>query len=97
MKPSRNEAGPHRPGPNGEPIRADELLPWAALHTRLGWGSRAVAEARRRGLRVLTFAKRQYVKGSDVIAFLESIQGQGDVDQGNGTAEQQAAGSKADE
>ena len=77
MKRPRNEAGPHRPGPNGEPIRADELLPWSALHTRLGWGSRAVAEARRRGLRVLTFAKRQYVLGRDVIEFLETV-GSGD-------------------
>ena len=97
MKRPRNEAGPHRPGPDGQPIRADELLPWSALHTRLGWGPRAIAEARSRGLRVLRFANRQYVKGSDVITFLESIQGQGDVDQDNGAAEQQAAGSKADE
>ncbi len=82
MKPPRNAPGPHRPGPDGQPIRADELLPWSALHSRLGWGSAAVAQARRRGLRVLRFANRQYVKGSDVITFLESVQG--DVDQGAG-------------
>ena len=73
---SRNEAGPRRPGPNGETIRADELLPWAALHSRLGWGARALADAQARGLRVLAFAKRKYVLGRDLIGFLESIHGQ---------------------
>jgi len=79
MKPPRshNQAGPHRPGPSGEPIRSDELLPWSALHTRLGWGPAARAEARRRGLRVLSYAKRQYVLGRDVIAFLENVISEG--------------------
>ncbi len=84
MNRPHNEAGPHRPGPSGEPIRADELLPWSALHTRLGWGPRAIAEARRHGLRVLSFANRQYVKGNDVIAFLESVAEQDDGDHGGG-------------
>ena len=75
-KSNPNTAGPHRPGPSGEPIRADELLPWSALHTRLGWGSRAVAEAKRRGFCACrSYAKRQYVLGRDVIAFLESQHG----------------------
>ena len=82
VKRPHNEAGPHRPGPSGEPIRADELLPWSALHTRLGWGARAVAEARRRGLRPLVFAKRRYITGSAIISFLEKQQ----------DGEQQAAG-----
>ena len=87
----RNGAGPHRPGPSGESIKADELLPWAALHDRLGWGARALAAAKARGLRVLKFSKWRYVKGSDVIAFLESIQGKqaGPVE---AQAEQQAGG-----
>ena len=84
MKAPRNQPGPHRPGPSGDPIRADELLPWSALHTRLGWGPRAVSDARARGLRVLRFANRQYIKGSDVIAFLESVADQADVDQVQG-------------
>jgi hypothetical protein len=74
MKYSRHEPGPHRPGPSGEPVRSDELLPWSALHSRLGWGSRAVAEAKARGLRVLRFSKRQYVLGRDIIEFLEGVQ-----------------------
>ena len=73
-KPTRNVSGPHRPGPDGQPIRSDELLPWAALHERLGWGSAAVAEARRRGLRVLKFARRQYVTGAEIIRFLDTVQ-----------------------
>jgi len=76
MKHTRNQAGPHRPGPSGEPIRVDELYPWSALYTRLGWGARSIAVAKTKGLRVLRFANRQYVLGRDVIAFLESIQGE---------------------
>jgi hypothetical protein len=74
MKRPLNQAGPHRPGPSGEGIRADELLPWACLHDRLGWGARALASARAQGLRVLRFGKWQYVLGRDVIAFLERVQ-----------------------
>jgi hypothetical protein len=70
--PSRNTARAHRPGPSGEPIRADELLPWSALHARLGWGSRTIAKARAEGLRVLAFGGRLYVKGADIIAFLDA-------------------------
>ena len=72
-RPSANEAGPHRGPAALQAIRADELLPWSALYDRLGWGSEAVAEARRRGLRVLRFARRQYVTGAEVIRFLESV------------------------
>ena len=72
MTSSRNQAGPHRRGPTGESIRADELLPWSALHDRLGWGARALAAAQARGLKVLRFGKWKYVKGADLIAFLES-------------------------
>ena len=72
MKPPRNAAGPHHVAPS-DPIRADELLPWVALHDRLGWGTEAVSEARRRGLRVLRFARRQYVLGRDIIEFLERV------------------------
>ena len=80
MKPKRNQAGPHRPGPSGEPIRADELLPWSALHTRLGWGARTIASARARGLSMLKFGKRQYILGRDIIAFLESVQSEGQTE-----------------
>ena len=76
MKLKRNHAGPHRPGPSGDPIRTDELYPWSALHTRLGWGARSIALAKAKGLRVLRYGKRQYFLGRDVIAFLESIQGE---------------------
>lgn len=80
-RPANRQARPHRQGPSGDPLRADELLPWSALHARLGWGPRAIAEARSRGLRVLKFANRQYVKGIDVINFLESVQGEPEADQ----------------
>ncbi len=90
MKLKRNQAGPHRPGPSGEPIRADELYPWSALHTRLGWGDRSIALAKAKGLRVLRFGKRQYFLGRDVIAFLESIQGEMQAKRQAATAETRA-------
>jgi hypothetical protein len=74
MKPSRNTPGPHRRGPSGESVKADELLPLSALHTRLGWGARGLAAARRQGLRVLRFGRWHYVLGRDLIEFLESVQ-----------------------
>ena len=73
MKP-RNEAGPHRPGPSGEPMGADELLPIRALHERLGWGPRTVARAQKDGLRVIRYAKWAHVLGSDLIDFLNRQQ-----------------------
>jgi hypothetical protein len=90
MNRPRNTPGAHRPGPSGEPIRADELLPWSALHTRLGWGSRTVAKPRAEGLRVLGFGGRLYVRGCDIISFLDGHPLVGDAgeqrgaNQGNG-------------
>jgi hypothetical protein len=78
MKPSRNTAQPHRPGPSGEPIKPDELYPLSALHTRLGWGPRGLAHAKRQGLRILAFSKWRYVKGADLINFIERQAGFGE-------------------
>ena len=68
-----NKAGPRNHGPSGEPISADKLYPWRSLHDQLGWSNRVLADARKRGLRVLKFGNRQYVTGKAVIAFLESV------------------------
>jgi len=68
-----NTPGPRHGPAELQPIQADTLYPWAALFDSLGWGAEAIAEARRRGLRVLRFARRQYVLGRDVIRFLESV------------------------
>lgn len=65
----RNTAGPHRPSP-AEPIRPGELWPIGLLHSRLGWGARCVAAARKQGLRVHRWGKRAYVRTDDVIALL---------------------------
>jgi len=65
-----NQAGPHRAGPSGDPIRSDNLYTWRCLHTVLGWGSRTVARALRDGLPVLTYGGRRYVRGDALIEFL---------------------------
>lgn len=66
----RNAAGPHRQPPSAIGIRADEILPLRALHERLGWGARTVAQAQRDGLRIARYGKWKYVRGSDIIEFL---------------------------
>ena len=66
----RNTADPIDQAPAASPSARGELYPWSTLHVRMGWSSRATAEAQRKGLRVLAFAKRKYVLGSDLIAFL---------------------------
>ena len=70
--------------PNAAPIRTDELLPWSDLHDRLGWGPRAIAKARSCGLRVLKFARRQYVTGAEIIRFLEAVTDEDQHDRGSG-------------
>ena len=65
----RNTAGPHRPT-FAEPIVPGQLWPIALLHCRLGWGARAVAAARKQGLRVHRWGKRGYVLTDDIIALL---------------------------
>lgn len=39
---------------------------------RAGWGRKAFDAARRRGLRTLRSGKRVYVKGCDLLGFIES-------------------------
>ena len=71
-RPARNQAGAHRPAPLYQlGIWPDELLPLRALNERLGWGSRTLELAKRKGLRILAFSKFRYVLGADVIAFIK--------------------------
>jgi hypothetical protein len=67
----RNQSGPHRSGPAGG-IHVDEVLPIGEAMTRLGWGSRSLAEAKRKGLTVLCFGKRSYIFGGDLLEFLRA-------------------------
>ena len=64
-----NAAGPHRSIPTGT-IRAGEMYPIAEGMRRAGWGSRTLRKAKEQGLRVLTFGKRSFLLGDDIIAFL---------------------------
>jgi len=63
----RLAASPKAPGV----IRADELYTLEELQQRLQAGEWALRMARRGGLRMLKLGKRKYVKGSEVIRFLE--------------------------
>ena len=56
------------PKPAGE-IRADTLYLAVEFRRRLGWGLKSYRQAKRRGLRFVRFARREYVAGADVLAF----------------------------
>jgi len=53
-------------------IRADELYRLDELQARLQAGEWAIRQARRKGLRMYKIGKRKYVKGADVLAFLDA-------------------------
>jgi hypothetical protein len=78
MSNKRNTGGPHRPTPPYPAIDPNLLYPLRRL-SDLGWGARALALAKRKGLRILAFSKWRYVKGTDLIEFLESIQPRADL------------------
>ncbi len=51
-------------------IRPDELYRFDEAAARLGWGDAALRAARRRGLKIHRAGKRNYVLGSDLLAFI---------------------------
>jgi hypothetical protein len=65
-----NAAGPHRSIPTG--FRTNKVYPIVRIMQCMGWGSRSLAEAKRRGLTVLCFSKRSYVFGGDLLEFLRA-------------------------
>ena len=54
--------------PAGE-IQANSVLSATEFRRRLGWGAKSYRAAKRRGLRTVRFARREYVLGADVLAF----------------------------
>ena len=70
--PRNNQAGPHRPAGAipADAFRVDEIRPIGEAMQVLRWGPRSLALAKRKGLRVLTFGKRSYIYGGDLLDFL---------------------------
>ena len=56
-------------------ISIHELYTLGEARRRLRWTESAMRAARRRGLRLLSSGKRKYVRGSEIVRFLESEQG----------------------
>jgi hypothetical protein len=54
-------------------IRADELLLFAEAARRLGWCAKSRRRAQRDGLRVITYGRCQYVRGSDLLDFFAKL------------------------
>jgi len=54
-------------------IRSDELLSLTELRRRLGWQEHAVRQARRAGLRLVSFGREKYVLGRDVLDFFARL------------------------
>lgn len=59
-------------------IRADEVYTLDQLYRRFGHGPRTVREAFDKGLRCMTFGRRKYVWGQDLIEFLRNQNQPGD-------------------
>lgn len=70
MKRPPNIPGPHRPAPPAPPIDPAVVYPFRRL-ADWGFGPRTVAAMQRAGLRVLRFSKFKFVRGADLIAFLD--------------------------
>lgn len=60
------------PKPLGS-IRADELMPWAEFGRRMNLAARALAAARRRGLRTILFGRNRYVLGRDALEWFDRL------------------------
>ncbi|NMC19606.1 MAG: hypothetical protein GYA33_04230 [Thermogutta sp.] len=76
-RPSRTQPGPHRPIPPYPPIDPHVTYPIRRL-ADWGFGPRSVARMQRLGLPVLRFGKWKFVRGRDLIAFLESASKEAD-------------------
>jgi hypothetical protein len=50
-------------------IRPDTLYPLSVFQARVGWGERAMRQARRNGLIVRRLGVRSYVMGSDFLMY----------------------------
>jgi hypothetical protein len=55
-------------------ISADDLYTLSELKLRLGLGRWALRQARRAGLRFFVIGRKKYIRGSEVIRFLEKTQ-----------------------
>lgn len=47
------------------------------LRRRLRWGVRSVVQAQRDGLRLISYGRQKFALGKDVLAFFESVAGEG--------------------
>jgi hypothetical protein len=72
----RNVPGPHRAIPPYPPIDPRLVYPVRRLGD-WGWGARSIDMMQRAGLRVLRYSKWKFVRGRDLIHFLESIDAKG--------------------
>ena len=70
------------PPTSHDSVSASELLMVRELCRRLGWERKSLAHAKREGLRTVKFARFDYVRGADVLAFFDKL------------AEQQGAGNE---
>jgi hypothetical protein len=53
------------------PVQASVLYPIETAKALMGWGQRALREARRAGLKVRKVGRREYIIGRDIIEFVE--------------------------
>ena len=52
-------------------VRMDEVLPWAELGRRMGWGAETLAAVGRAGLRFAVVGRMKVTRGDWVASFIE--------------------------
>ena len=65
-------------------IHRDEAYPLPVFGSRMNLGTRALADAQKKGLRTIMFGRNKYVLGSDAIAWLQSLAQQAQQQGGDG-------------
>jgi hypothetical protein len=54
-------------------IRADEILPYALLGQRFGFGKKFLIQLQRQGLKTIKVGHRRFCFGRDVLAFFDGL------------------------
>ncbi len=69
MKHPRHDTPPRLLGS----IRRNEVLPFAEVCRRMGWGDQMAADVQRMGLRTVTIGRRKYTTGASVFEFVQRL------------------------
>ncbi len=72
VRPRREPLGANSAGSPGV-IRPDEVYTMTEAANRIGQGEKTLRLARRRGLLLIPWGKRKYVRGKDLVAYIDRL------------------------